>query len=208
MSSENRLQNIELNTELLWLAYQQGAFPMTDDDGVIRFYQPTERAIFPNLEMHISRTLKRVLERSDYEVLFDTDFEGVIRGCFRAKDNWLSDELVALYLAAHDEGWAHSCEIRIEGRLAGGIFGTAIGGVFSADSMFHRYPNMSKVALYYMLKKLRSSGFELFDAQIINPHTASLGCVEISGEEYLQIRRIGLAIETDWGHRYAASSSA
>ncbi len=191
----------------MWLAYRQGAFPMTDDDGEIRFYLPVDRAVFPDLEMHVSRSLKKVIERADYDVSFDTDFEGVVRGCFRDRDNWLSEELLQLYVSAHKEGWAHSCEIRVDGQLAGGVFGTAIGGVFSADSMFHRVKDMSKVALHYMLKKLKEEGFSLFDAQIMNPHTQSLGCVEILANKYGLLRDVALDASTSWGTRHAASSS-
>lgn len=201
------MQDIDLNTEMLWMAYRQGAFPMTDDDGVIRFYLPEDRAVFPGLEMHVSRSLKKVIERADYEVTFDREFEAVVVGCFRTKENWLSDELAELYFMAHHEGWAHSCEIWVDGKLVGGVFGTAIGGVFSADSMFHRMRDMSKVALFYLLRELRSKGFALFDAQIMNPHTERLGCVEISGEDYGFLRDIGLGIETECGTRQAASSS-
>lgn len=201
------MQEFDLTTDLLWTAYRLGAFPMTDEDSVVRFYLPEDRAIFPNLEMHVSRSLKKVIERSDYEVSFDRDFVGVVRGCFRERDNWLSEELVELYAEAHKEGWAHSCEIWVEGELTGGIFGTAIGGVFSADSMFHQVSNMSKIALYYMLRELRTAGFSLFDAQIINSHTASIGCVEISRLEYEQLRQLGYEKVTTWGCRYAASSS-
>jgi leucyl/phenylalanyl-tRNA---protein transferase len=202
-----QLKEFEIDTDLLWLAYGQGAFPMTDDDGVVRFYLPEDRAVFRDLEMHVSRSLKKVIERADYEVSFDRDFEGVVRGCFRDDDNWLSQELLDLYVMAHGEGWAHSCEIWVDGDLAGGLFGMAVGGVFSADSMFHRVTDMSKVALFYMLKNVKSKGFLLFDAQIMNSHTQSLGCVEILCEDYIHLRERALRVNTDWGIRQAASSS-
>lgn len=198
---------MNLTTALLWQAYREGAFPMTDDDGVVRFYLPPVRAMFLGCEMRVSRSLGKVIRRGGFEVTFDEAFEEVIRNCFREGDNWLSEEIVDVFLVAFDEGWAHSVEIWMEGELVAGVYGLAIGGYFSAESMFYRRDNMSKVALFALLVKLKELGFIVLDAQILNPHTESLGCVEFSWEEYVEIRNAAMGIETVWGERQAASSS-
>lgn len=199
---------MNLTTDLLWNAYREGAFPMTDDDGVVRFYLPPVRAIFPSCNVRVSRSLGKVIRRGGFEVTFDRAFEDVIRGCFRPGDNWLSEEIVEVFMRAFDEGWAHSCEVWVDGLLVGGVYGLAIGGYFSAESMFYRVTDMSKVALVGLSLKLKELGFVALDAQILNPHTESLGCIEVSWDECIQIRVESMSLVTDWGVRQAASSSS
>ena len=179
---------------------------MADDNGEVEFYATRGRAVFKNCEMRVSRSLAKRIRQGDYQVTFDQDFEQVVRGCFREEDNWLTEELVEVYVAAHGEGWGHSCEIWRERKLVGGVYGMALGGWFSADSMFHRERDMSKVALYELLKHLKTLGFVALDAQILNDHTASLGCVQVNDTEYRLLRDEGMAISTEWGTRQAASS--
>lgn len=192
------LKGCELTTEVLRIGYGQQAFPMTEEDGEVCWYQTTGRAVFLNCEMHVSRSLRKRLDRQDLEVTFDCDFEGVMRACFREEGNWLSDDFVRVYGEAHREGWGHSCEVWREKQLVGGVYGLAIGGCFCAESMFHREPNMSKIALYFLLKKCHELGFHYVDAQIMNSHLASLGCVMVSESERVQMWRRSQTISPVW----------
>lgn len=197
---------MNIDPDLLWEAYRDGAFPMANEEGQIEFFATKGRAIFQNCEMRVSRSLAKRIRQGGYQVTFDQEFEQVVRGCIRDQENWLSEELVQVYVHAHSEGWGHSCEVWREGKLVGGVYGMAIGGWFSADSMFHRETDMSKVALYELLMKLKDLGFRTLDAQIMNDHTRRLGCVQVSDIDYRILKEESMAICTLWGGRQAASS--
>lgn len=178
--------------EVAWSAYSNGGFCMGGPDGRLDWYRAVNRCLIPIEGMHVSRSLRRVLARAEFRVTFDEAFEGVVRGCLRPHDNWITEQMIAGYLQIHAQGWAHSSEVWLGDFLAGGVFGLAIGGCFSAESMFSRVSNASKVALFHLIEKCRGLGFELFDAQLINDHTASLGAFEIPGEAFHELlARIG-----------------
>jgi leucyl/phenylalanyl-tRNA--protein transferase len=190
----------ELTAELVLLGTMQGAFPMTDFDDSVNWYRPNERCLFPIEGIHVSRSLAKTLRKVPFEVTFDQAFDDVIRGCLRPPgENWLSEHFFRAYGEAHRQGWAHSCEVWLDGELVGGIYGTAIGAVFSAESMFHRRNDMSKVALKHLVDRCRELGFAVFDAQIMNPHLASLGAFSISDLEYEQLLRRHMVQQTAWG---------
>lgn len=172
---------------------------MADERGEVHFYQTRGRSVFLDCEMHVSRSLAKRIRKGGYEVTFDTAFPQVVEACFRPLDNWLTPQLAAIYCEAHAEGWAHSCEIWVGGELAGGLFGEAVGAWFSADSMFTRQTDMGKIALYEMLKKLKSLGFLCMDSQIMNPHTNSLGCVQLGVNEFAEMLASATTIPTAWG---------
>jgi leucyl/phenylalanyl-tRNA--protein transferase len=171
---------------------------MTLEDGSIGWFQPRERALFPLAGIHVSRSLRRVLQRGDFQITFDTAFEDVMRGCLRPEDNWISEEFIQVYTQVHNEGWAHSAECWSGGELVGGVYGLALGSCFCAESMFHRHPNASKVALWALLEECRRREFTLFDAQIMNPHLESLGAYEVSHREYMRLLGEALEKRTSW----------
>lgn len=175
----------ELTTSMLRYAYERGWFPMTMDDGEVHWFQPYRRALFPISGIHVSRSLRRVIRRGEFEIRFDTSFREVVLACFRPGGNWLSEHFVRVYTEAFEEGWGHCCECWKDGELVGGVYGLAIGSCFSAESMFHRATNASKVALWAMVEKCRRLGFEIFDAQIMNPHLESLGAFEVPHEDFM-----------------------
>lgn len=187
-----------LTTGFLDWAYRQGCFPMTAESGEIQWFRPYVRALFPIEGIRVSRSLARTLRRGGFDVRFDTAFEAVMRGCLRPQDNWISEPLIRLYVEAHEEGWAHSCEVWREGKLVGGVYGLAIGGCFCAESMFHRETDMSKVALRALVERCRDLGFVLFDAQVMNPHLASLGAYPMPHEDYLAAFRRAERVTTPW----------
>lgn len=180
--------------------YAQGMFPMTDDDGVIRFYRSLRRAVFPITGVHISRSLARTIRRGGFQVVYDRDFEGTIRACMRPahEGNWIGEDLIELYVQIHEEGWGHSVEVRRGDQLIGGLFGVAIGSCFCAESMFHRETDASKIALAYAVDHCRALGFTMFDAQVMNPHLARMGAVEVSQREYFEMLEKALRERTPW----------
>lgn len=193
-------------------AYSLGCFPMADDDGVIGWYEPRDRALFPIEGIRVSRTLAKKLKRVSVEwvdgpatnegreflVTFDRAFEDVMRGCLRPDGNWINEELIQAFTAVHREGWAHSCEVWQGERLVGGTYGLALGGCFAAESMFHRATDASKIALWAMVEQCRRLGFTIFDAEVMNPHLARLGAFEMPQGEYLKHLAEVSAHETRW----------
>ncbi|RYG49393.1 leucyl/phenylalanyl-tRNA--protein transferase [bacterium] len=190
----------ELTPWLIRYAYGQGAFPMTTEGEEIEWFLPEMRCLFPLDGIHISSSLAKTIRKGTFEIRFDTDFEGVIRGCFRPDpdDNWLSEHFVRAYTQAHFEGWAHCVEAWHEGKLVGGAYGVAIGTCFCAESMFHRMPDASKVALAALVPRCRELGFTIFDAQIINSHTRSLGAYEVPARVYTRMLKEALKGTTPW----------
>jgi leucyl/phenylalanyl-tRNA---protein transferase len=188
----------DLTPWLLRYGYEQGAFPMTMDDGEVEWFLPRRRCLFPIEGVHVSRSLARVIRRGEFEVRFDTSFEQVMLGCFRPDDNWLSEHFVRVYTEIHRQGWAHCSECWYEGELVGGVYGVALGSCFCAESMFHRRTDASKVALWAMVEKCRELGFTVFDAQIMNPHLRSLGAYEVSHQRYMDMLEDALRRQTPW----------
>lgn len=165
--------------------YREGVFPMGDErGGVITWHRPKWRGVLPVEGFHASRSLRRTLQAGRYEVSFDRDFAGVVEGCAEGREVWISEELKRVYGELHRAGKAHSVEVWVEGRLAGGVYGVHLGGAFFAESKFHRVRDMSKVALAHLVGRLRQSGFLLMDVQYWTEHLAQFGVMEISGREY------------------------
>jgi leucyl/phenylalanyl-tRNA--protein transferase len=177
---------ISLDPQTLLGAYAQGAFPMADRDGVIRWYTADPRGILPLDAMHIPRTLRAVLNSERFELRINTNFEGVMRGCMdrRNEGTWINQAMIDAYVHLHRLGFAHSVEAWHEGQLAGGLYGVSLGAAFFGESMFHRVANASKVALVHLVTRLRERRFELLDTQATTPHLERFGCIEIPAAEY------------------------
>jgi len=178
----------------LLAAYRAGIFPWSD--GPITWWSPDPRAVIPLDGLHVSRSLARVIRRGSFRVTFDTAFRRVIEGCAAPRpgreETWISPAFVEAYAALHELGWAHSVECWRGDRLAGGIYGLAIGAWFGGESMFSAERDASKVAIAALVERLRERGYVLFDAQVMNPHLASLGAVDIPRAEYLARLRAAL----------------
>jgi leucyl/phenylalanyl-tRNA--protein transferase len=187
-----------LSPEWLLDAYRHGIFPWPMwEDEPIAWWSPDPRAVFELDGFHISRRLQRTLKSGKYRVTFDQDFAGVIQGCAtsgeREGNTWLTPAMIRAYCRMHALGHAHSVEAWQGDQLVGGAYGIAIGGLFAAESMFHRARDASKVALAHLVSRLRELGYEMLDIQQWTPHTGSLGAVEIPRLEYL--KRLARAIE-------------
>lgn len=159
---------------------------MADSFGGIEFYRSDPRSVLEFDDLHVSKSLSRVIRKGTYEVRVDEDFEGVIRACADRPETWINGEIIHSYVRLHERGLAHSVEAYRDGALAGGLYGVALGGAFMGESMFSRMPDASKVCLVYLVERLRQRGFSLLDCQIQNPHLARLGAREIPEHEYLR----------------------
>ena len=187
---------MSLTPALLLRAYAAGVFPMAEgrDDPVIHWIDPQRRAIFPMEGFHTSRSLARHIRRIQPRVTVDSDFAGVVRACAHRPETWINNEIFAAYTALYDQGHAHSLEVWQDGALIGGIYGVVLGAAFFGESMFSAQVNGSKMALVYLMHRLRAGGFTLFDVQFLTDHLASLGAVELSRAAYR--KRLAEALPT------------
>ena len=191
---------LEITPNLLLNAYASGVFPMADgqDEDDIFWVDPTERGIFPLDNFHISRSLKRCISKGNFEISFNTRFSDVVDGCADRSETWINPKIRSLYIDLHNYGFAHSCEVTMDGKLAGGVYGVTLGSAFFGESMFSYRTNGSKLALTYLISHLKRQGFTLFDAQFITDHLASLGAIEISRDAYQDMLGQALTQEADF----------
>ena len=188
-----------LDTEILKLAYCNGYFPMPDPrNGEICWFNPDPRAILPLDGFHMSRSLKRSIRKKNFTVTINKCFKDVIEGCADRDDTWITDEFIRAYSQLHTEGYCHSLEVWHQSKLAGGVYGVAIGGAFFAESKFHRVTDASKAALYFLTQHLHRNGFELLEVQFLIPHLKSLGAIEIPAKIYEQKLGQALAKSADF----------
>jgi len=173
----------DLSPRRLLEAYRRGIFPWFSEGDPILWWSPDPRMVlFPD-EVKVSRSLAKALRNRRYEIRFDHDFEGVIRACSAPRDEqpgtWITPEMRGAYLKLHQLGYAHCVETWMDGELAGGLYGVAIGAAFFGESMFARVRDASKIALVHLARKLQADGFGMIDCQMRTGHLASLGAREI-----------------------------
>lgn len=190
-AGEDRIRHmraVALDSETLLTAYSQGAFPMTDSDGTIRWYTADPRGIIPLDAFHVPDSLKQTIRQSKFEIVLNRDFEGVMRGCMTARPDgsWISQQLIGAYMQLHQLGFAHSVEAWKDGELAGGLYGVSLGAAFFGESMFHTVRDASKVALVALVDRLHERGYELLDTQAATSHLKRFGCIEIPAADYLR----------------------
>ena len=175
-----------INARLLLEAYAAGVFPMAESAGSreIFWVDPKFRGILPLDGLHVSRSLRKAIRKGDYQVTLNRRFIDVVRACSDRDETWINDEIHSLYQDLHRTGYAHSVEVLMDGELAGGLYGVALGGAFFGESMFSHRPNASKIALVHLVARLRGGGFTLLDTQFVTEHLASLGAVEITRGDY------------------------
>lgn len=174
-------------------AYASGIFPMAESAHTDELFwiDPQLRGVLPLDGMHVSRRLARSFLAGGFEVVVDGDFVETVLACADRPETWINPEIVRLYGALHDSGYAHSVEIRSRGTLVGGLYGVSLGAAFFGESMFSRMRDASKFALIALVARLRAGGFTLLDTQFVTAHLATLGAIEISRAEYRQ--RLGAA---------------
>ncbi len=180
-----------LKPETLVRAYRSGIFPWYEEHQPVLWWSPNPRAvIFPD-QLHISKSLRKTLRAGRYEITTDRAFPQVIGACsgqrHYSEGTWITRAMIEAYTQLFNRGIAHSVECWMDGELAGGLYGVAVGGVFCGESMFSQRSNASKIALAHLTKALHNSGFSLIDCQVGNDHLFSLGAVLIDRSEFLAL---------------------
>lgn len=186
----------DLAPERLLAAYRNGIFPWYEEGQPILWWSPDPRTVLFPAELHLSRRFRRSLRQGSFQASFDTDFTAVVRGCARIDEpeagTWITPDMMAAYQRLHELGHAHSLEVWADDRLAGGLYGVALGRAFFAESMFSRRSNASKAALAHLARVLEAHGFRLVDCQLPSPHLARMGAREVSRRQFLALLREAL----------------
>ncbi len=169
----------DLSAERLIEAYRQGIFPWFSDGEPILWWSPDPRMVLVPAEIKVTRSLAKVLRNRAFEVRADSAFREVMQSCAEPRANqrgtWISDAMIKAYHTLHRRGIAHSIETWIDGELAGGLYGVAIGRMFYGESMFTRVPDASKIALVHLARQLQRWDFELIDCQMHTAHLERMG---------------------------------
>lgn len=203
---------MELTPELLLKAYACGVFPMADsrDSPDLFWVDPPERGILPLAAVHLPRRLRRTIKQAPYRVTVDTAFRRVMQACAQStanrKDTWINETILDLYSRLHERQHAHSVECWDGDDLVGGLYGVRIGGAFFGESMFHRATDASKIALMYLVARLRVGGFTLLDTQFTTDHLSQFGTAEIPRDAYHQHLAEAVSVEADF-YRLPAEST-
>lgn len=178
-----------LDPRLLLQGYATGIFPMADsrDADELFWVEPRNRAIIPLDRFHLSRSLRRTLHSGRFTVTRDRDFKGVIGACADREETWINAELEHAMLALHASGHAHSVEVWKGDELVGGLYGVKLGRAFFGESMFSRVRDSSKVALAWLVARLKVGNFTLLDCQFMTEHLASLGAITVPRETYVAL---------------------
>lgn len=191
---------LTLSPELLLQAYSVGIFPMGSEgsDEELYWVDPHERGIIPLDGLHISRSLRKTIRQGGFDVRVNNDFAAMMRDCAAREETWINDTIHDLYGALHDRGAAHSVEVwRGETRI-GGLYGVSIGGAFFGESMCSHEPDASKIALVWLVARLRAGGFRLLDTQFTTAHLASMGGIGVNRAKYHELLQAALQHRTDF----------
>ena len=177
-----------LKPENMIRLYASGAFPMADaQTGNINWYLPEIRTIIPLDNYNIPRSAKKAIYEQNFEIRFDSDFEGVLKGCADRESTWISEELKDAYRRLKKRGHIHTVETWKNENLVGGLYGVTFRGAFFGESMFSKVSQASKAALVALLKHLKEKDFVLLDVQYMTEHLKMFGAIEISFEEYTKM---------------------
>lgn len=189
---------LEITPALLIKAYALGVFPMGHEDKgreEISWYAPDPRCVIDLDEFHATKRLRRTYRRGTFRCAINTAWDQVIQLCAQRHSTWITPKIIRAYTDLHRQGYAHSIEVYKDTELVGGLYGVSLGGAFMGESMFHRRTDASKIALLYLVEKMKQKGFILLDCQFITDHLKQFGAREISQNEYLE--RLGKALQLD-----------
>lgn len=184
---------IEITPQVLLKAYSCGIFPMAEsaDNNALYWIEPERRGILPLDAVHVSRSLAKTIRRGGYEVRIDNDYDAVIDGCAEPRSGrrstWINSRIRSLYGELFALGHCHTVEVWQDGMLTGGLYGVHLGRAFFGESMFSRARDTSKIALVYLVARLKYGGFTLLDTQFITDHLVQFGALEISRQVFQQL---------------------
>ena len=193
-----------ITPKILLQAYTIGIFPMAEaaEDTALYWVEPDERGIIPLHGLRISQSLRKQVRRQLFEIRIDSAFSEVIAACAaktkNRKSTWINARICKLYNQLHKMGHCHSVECWRDGKLVGGLYGVKIGAAFFGESMFSRMTDASKVALVHLVARLNAGGFQLLDAQFMNPHLKTLGAIVMSKADYKELLPNAIAASADF----------
>jgi leucyl/phenylalanyl-tRNA---protein transferase len=193
-----------ITPQILLKAYAAGIFPMAEsaEDAALYWVEPDERGIIPLRGLRISHSLRKQVRKQTFEIRIDTAFLEVIEACAaktkNRKSTWINARICKLYNQLHKMGHCHSVECWRDGKLVGGLYGVKIGAAFFGESMFSRATDASKVALVHLVARLNAGGFQLLDAQFMNPHLKTLGAIVISKADYRELLPSAIEASADF----------
>lgn len=173
-----------LKPENMILLYARGAFPMSDEKGVLRWYLPEVRTIIPLEHYNFPRSLRKHLKSTNFEYRFDTQYLEVIKNCSNRDTTWISEKLIKAYTGLYEAGYLHSVEVWLENELVGGLYGITYKGAFFGESMFSKVSQASKAALIVLIEHLKEKNFTLLDVQYMTKHLKMFGAIEIGFAEF------------------------
>ena len=205
---------MKITKELLLSAYMQGIFPMAEsaDADDVFWVDPDERGIFPLDKFHVPRKLARKIRSEPFDVRINTAFREIMHKCAQPTQNidrqntWINKMILTRYTELHELGYAHSIECWQDDKLVGGLYGVSLNGAFCGESMFHDVSDASKVALVYLVARLKVGGYSLLDTQFLTDHLSQFGAIEISRDEYR--KRLKEALSRDEADFYKLSEDA
>ena len=190
---------IEITPQVLLKAYACGIFPMAEsaEDNALYWIEPERRGILPLNRVHVPKRLARTIRKGGFEVRIDQNFEKVIEGCAAPRSGrrstWINARIRNLYRELFVLRHCHTVEVWQDGQLTGGLYGVHLGRAFFGESMFSRARDASKIALVYLIARLKYGGFTLLDTQFVTGHLARFGAIEVSREEFQRFLEAALA---------------
>lgn len=178
----------DLSIDRLLLAYSNGIFPWYNEGEPILWWSPKPRFVLKPDEIKISKSMKKIMKKGEFEVTFNNDFKGVISNCKAMRENnegtWITDEMKEAYINLFNNGFALSVETYLDGELVGGLYGVVIGRCYFGESMFSKVSNASKIALITLAERLKELNFEFIDCQVYTPHLESMGAKMVEWDEF------------------------
>ena len=200
----------DLSQERLLSAYRKGIFPWYSVNEPILWWSPDPRLVLYPGELHVSRTLNRVMRKNRFTVTMDGAFEDVITACAKTRTQneegtWIVDDMQAAYCRLYEAGYAHSVESWLDGRLVGGLYGVSLGRCFFGESMFSNASNASNVALVALARHLMTLSFDFIDCQVTTAHLMRFGAREIPRSQFLKELHKALAgptLKGRWSHQF------
>lgn len=204
---------VEITPQVLLKAYSCGIFPMAEsaDDNALYWIEPEHRGILPLDKVHVPRSLARTIRRGGFEVKIDNDFEAVIEGCAASRSGrrstWINARIRSLYRDLFALGHCHTVEVWQDDELVGGLYGVHLGRAFFGESMFSNARDASKIALVYLVARLKYGGFTLLDTQFVTEHLARFGVIEVSRQKFQRLLEGALGVVSQ-GSAGAAAGGA
>ncbi len=191
---------LEVTPALVLRAFAAGVFPMADsaETEEIFWVDPRKRGILPLNAFHLSRSLRKRILRGGYQVRVDHAFDAVLAACADRPETWINPTIRKLYVGLNRMGHAHSVEVWANGELAGGLYGVRLGAAFFGESMFSRMRDASKIALVYLVARMKAGGFTLLDTQFTTPHLEAMGARSIPKANYHEMLDRAVSREADF----------